>query len=410
MNTWQLNKAEAYLLSKLNAAGLDCCLIYLTETGIEKGILDATAPLRDLLLQTGIHDFSSQRQGPESKAMVDCIYFVQGNAVPSTISLYRPKTKKGDPRIWPYGLKKIARGKQVLAFFVVRGDIYIVNLSDESILGLDLSASKQAVQENLVSSESEFTQFIESLTIQYNSNSNDLLFKLRQLSAAGALKAVGTGDTAIGRTIETHLGIDINSSPLPDYKGIEIKSSRGSSNVRSNLFAKVADWDISEFKSSREILEAFGYDRDEGRTKKLYCSVSTQKANSQGLIFDLDLDRKRLDEFIFQNDSRQNICAWRLQSLHDKLYEKHKETFWIKADQIERDGESYFELASVKHTRRPSSLQFDRLLGCGEITMDHLIKLNKANGRCAEKGPLFKITESSVDELFMGRPQLYGLR
>ena len=409
MNTWQLNKAEAYLLGKLNSAGLDCCLIYLTETGIKKGILDATAPLRELLFQSGVHDFSSQGQGPEYKVVVDCTYFVKGNAVRSSISLYRPKTKKGDPRVWPYGLKEIAAGKQVLALFIVNSNVYIINLSNDSILGLGFTSENQVVQESLVSTDSEFTQFIESLTIQYNSNSNELLFKLRQLSASGPLKAIGTGDTAIGRTIETHLGIDINSSPLPDFKGIEIKSSRSSANVRSNLFAKVPDWDISEFKSSREILEAFGYDRDEGRTKKLYCSVSTQKTNSQGLMFDLDLDRKRLDEFILQNDSRQQVCAWRLSTLHDKLNEKHKETFWIKADHVEENGESYFSLASVKHTRRPSTLQFDRLLGCGEITMDHLIKLTKKNGRCAEKGPLFKITESSVDELFMGRPQLYGL-
>ena len=409
MNTWQLNKGEGRLLSKLNSAGLDCCLIYLTPTGMKKGILDATAPLRELLYKEGLHNFSSQKQGPENKVILKCTYFLDGNAIPLKISCYRPLTKKGDPRLWPYSLNKIASENHVLALFVVKGDIYIINLSQDSMLGLDLSNSHQIIQESPASYNSEFTQFIDSLTLDYNQASNELLHKLRQLAMNGPLSAFGTGDTAIGRTIETHLGIDINSSPLPDYKGIEIKSSRSSSKVRSNLFAKVADWDISKLKSSREILEAFGYERDDGKTKKLYCSISTQKPNSQGLIFDLDLESERLNEYIQREKVKGSVCAWRSSSLHDKLYEKHKETFWITADEVENNSERFFKLTSVKHTRRPSSLQFDRLLGCGEITMDHLIKLNLSTGKCTEKGPLFKIAESSVDELFLGQPQVYGL-
>ena len=46
-------------------------------------------------------------------------------------------------------------------------------------------------------------------------------------------------DTAIGRQIESLLGIDMNASKLPDYKGIELKSFRSKRpSIKKNLFCK----------------------------------------------------------------------------------------------------------------------------------------------------------------------------
>jgi hypothetical protein len=87
------------------------------------------------------------------------------------------------------------------------------------------------------------------------------------------LPALLNADTAVGRTLEAALGIQINSSKKPDYKGIELKSFRNKRDNRKNLFAQVPDWELSKFKSSAEILDAFGYQRQQDF--KLYCTVST---------------------------------------------------------------------------------------------------------------------------------------
>ena len=60
---------------------------------------------------------------------------------------------------------------------------------------------------------------------------------LNKISAQGPIPALLQADTAIGRTLETLLGIDINSSKKPDYKGIELKSYRDKKGNRKNLFA-----------------------------------------------------------------------------------------------------------------------------------------------------------------------------
>ena len=49
---------------------------------------------------------------------------------------------------------------------------------------------------------------------------------LSDVSRKGFIKTMRPGDTGVGFTLETLLGIEANSNKAPDYKGIELKSSR----------------------------------------------------------------------------------------------------------------------------------------------------------------------------------------
>ena len=178
-----------------------------------------------------------------------------------------------------------------------------------------------------------------------------------------------------------------------------------SKETRATLFACVPDWNLSALKSSRTILDTFGYERNEDF--KLYCTISTRRANSQGLQFEVREADRWLREFCAR-DPVKEVCIWRLDKLHQRLEEKHAETFWVKAKSIRLRDTEWFQLESVTHTTRPSLQQFDRLLTDGTVTMDHLIK-RKANGRVSEKGPLFKVERRRIAELFLGEPRHYSL-
>jgi hypothetical protein len=219
---------------------------------------------------------------------------------------------------------------------------------------------------------------------------------LNKSAAQGLVPAMLKADTAIGRTLETLLGIDINSSKKPDYKGIELKSYRDKRGNRKNLFAQVPDWNLSKFKSSAEILNNFGYNR--GDDFKLYCTVSSLVRNSQGLMLKMDSKVNQL----LENSDKSNVgdfIVWGLETLHKRLLEKHNETFWIAADSKTIDGKEYFQYKKVEHTKKPIVSQFDILLEQGIITLDHLIK-RKPSGSVVEKGPIFKIKPNALDLLF----------
>ncbi len=219
---------------------------------------------------------------------------------------------------------------------------------------------------------------------------------LRKVASSGPMPSMLEADTSVGRTLENALGININSSKQPDYKGIELKSFRSSRTNRKNLFAQVPDWTLSKFKSSAEILDAFGYKRNSDF--KLYCTVSAITRNSQGLNLRLDSDIKQIIE---NSDKPEfgDFVVWTLDNLHNRLHEKHRETFWVEADSTIIGGREHFQYKFVEHTKKPISSQFDLLVDQGIITLDHLIKRNSV-GKVVEKGPLFKIKPKGLDLLF----------
>lgn len=397
MNTRPLGVYESKNLAALNASGCSSVLLFVTETALDKGILDATEPMRRLLKAAAVHDYQAQGQGPANKVIKQAIVLGDSSNSQTNVSLYRPVTKKGDPRLWFSNFKRFASADEVCAVFVQSGTIHLLNLTR--------SKAADALARGI---ETPVIRFLRDAGASANANAKELLLLLTAIAAAGPLKAVCGGDTAVGRSIEAALGIRINSSRNPDFKGIELKSGRStivSKETRATLFACVPDWSLSALKSSRAILERFGYERE--GDFQLYCSVTTQRANSQGLRLRVEDAAAWLREY-YAREPVEEVCIWKLEELHSRLAEKHRETFWVKAKSIQRGGNEWFELHSVTHTTRPSAEQFDRLLVDGAVTLDHLIKRTPSGG-AHERGPLFKVERQRLPELFLGEPRCYSL-
>ncbi len=380
-----LTKIEEDRLKVLTKNSVSLTLIEPTETGLKKSIMDATGPVRNYLKENHFHDYGVQLQGQENKINIQGLIYEQFKVFKSNISLYRPNTKKGDPRIWLSGLTKHANANDIFVLVCFDGIIHAFNLTQLPIDKLIESAITNPLRE-----------LVEEISGKVNAISNELLLKLKKIARDGAISSMVDADTSVGRTLETALGIAINSSKQPDYKGIELKSFRSKRGNRKNLFAQVPDWSLSKFKSSAEILDSFGYWREQDF--KLYCTVSSITRNSQGLSLKMDNDIKQLIE----NSDKTNIgdfVIWTLDKLHQRLLEKHRETFWVEADSTIINGKEHFQYTKVEHTKRPITSQFDILIEQGIITLDHLIKRN-SKGKVVEKGPLFKIKPKGLDLLF----------
>lgn len=385
-----LTEDERKRLAKLTQLSVDVTLFQPTAVALGKAIIDATMPVRGFLKDKNIHDYSEQGLGrKEHGVLIPAILVQEDRLIPSSASLYRPKTKKGDPRIWFSGLPTFAAPNDIIAIAHHENQLILFNLT-RSDIGSIVTTAPQSV----------LAQWITTLAREATSISDELLTKLRAIAARGLLRSVmdQRADTAIGRTVEHSLGIAMNAKKEPDYKGIELKSfKRTAKENRKNLFAKVPNWEISKFKSSDEILDNFGYYRED--TLKLYCTVSTQSVNPQGLY----LRVKDSDGILNEHSSRRDIAAfasWYLEDLRKQLSEKHAETFWISAVRHEVNGVDHFELIDALHTKSPILSQFDILLEQGDITLDHLIKRPPQKRRAQEKGPLFKINSKGLGLLF----------
>ncbi len=381
----QLTALEISRIKLLTEKSVELCLIEPTATGLLKSIMDATGSVRTYLKRNNIHDFELQRQGQENKVQLVSFLIDSNKLITSVASLYRPNTKKGDPRIWFKGLGAYSNANDILGIIAFEGKLYVLNITQLDFSKLIESKTSNPLQD-----------LVNEINNIANEVADELLLLLSRIAARGPVPAMLKADTAIGRTLETLLGIDINSSKKPDYKGIELKSYRDKRGNRKNLFAQVPDWSLSKFKSSAEILNTFGYER--GKDLKLYCTVSTLVRNSQGLKLKVDNEIKQLIE----NSDKANVgdfVVWGLEMLHKRLLEKHNETFWIAADSIIIEGKEYFQYKNVEYTKKPIVSQFDILLEQGIITLDHLIK-RKDTGTIVEKGPIFKIKPNALNLLF----------
>ncbi|KAF5076399.1 MvaI/BcnI restriction endonuclease family protein [anaerobic digester metagenome] len=380
-----LTESEQNKIKALTKNQVSLALIEPTSTGLKKSIMDATGSVRSFLKENNIHDYDLQQQGPENKVVIKADIYSDFSIISSYASLYRPITKKGDPRIWFSGLTKVALPNDIVAIVFYNSKFHVFNLTQLDVERLLYTSIHNPLKE---------------LISEINSNANrvafELLEMLRQVARLGPIPSMLEADTSVGRTLENALGISINSSKQPDYKGIELKSFRGSRKNRKNLFAQVPDWQLSKFKSSAEILNSFGYKRKDDY--KLYCTVSAIARNSQGLSLRLDSDIKQIIENS-DNPEIGDFVVWTLDKLHNRLHEKHKETFWVEAESIVIDGREHFQYKFVEHTKKPISSQFDILVDQGIITLDHLIKRNSA-GKVVEKGPLFKINPKGLNLLF----------
>mgnify|MGYP000290750469 CR=1 FL=1 len=103
--------------------------VEITPTGLGKGILDSTAPMRAYFLENGIHNYEEQLQGQEYKQIKTACILTDTTQFITKASFYRPNTKKGDPRMWIYGFGSYTIGNDIHVLFWHDGCLYSINIT-----------------------------------------------------------------------------------------------------------------------------------------------------------------------------------------------------------------------------------------------------------------------------------------
>ena len=368
-----------------------------TPTALQKSIIDATEGVRTALRRAGIHDFDSQETGPEHKKIVPAELFSRGTHHRVRISLYRPETKDGDPRLWISQLGDVVAPHNLLAVVPVKGAVVVINVSDP--------ATRDALQDP----KSELRVSLQHSISDSRADGTEVLAALREIASRGWIRAFRTGSTSVGMTLERALGVTPNAAQAPDFNEFEIKAKvidartyePIDSVTRHTLFARVPDWDISPVKSSKAIVVRHGYPSHRPHEqRRLYCTVSATNSNSQGLQFRVDERTGHLIEYATHGPhANLDTAVWRRHSLETKLEEKHRQTAWVFAHERGKGALRQFRYVVAKLTWKPRTDALMNLLRAGVVTMDHLIK-QRDTGAASEKGPLFKIGPADFHLLF----------
>jgi len=363
----------------------DVAFLVPTRTGLDKGYCDAHQSIRVLFERTQFHDYENQEQANIRK--VTAHFLTSENSFENTVSLYRPQSKSGDPRIGIYGLKKLAKANNLIALIVIKQELFIINCSDSASLNYALEVG------------------LPKITVVSSDVSNELLHKLMVVANKGFIRTLTGADNGVGLTLENQLGIPPNSSQKPDFRGIELKATRVNEKLskknRNNLFACVPNWSLSPSAPKEAFIKKRGYIDKKGRLA-LQHTISA-KPNSLGLYLDIDYINGHLKQMFINtkvNDfNAEHDTTWLLDELKKRLINKHKETFWIKAVSQGTGNYEQFHYVEAEHTMNPYISKFETLIETGIITMDYSMHI-KASGAWRDHGFLFKLKSNSLSSLF----------
>lgn len=382
-----------------------------TETGLSKGILDAVKPVRDFLKDAGLHDFALQDQGMDNKVLLDGCIITETATIQTPISLYRPNTKTGDPRIWFFKLNQYILPWSLLAIVTDGYTIYAFDCSTDVLKNPETNVILARCN-----SDSNLTPF-----------ENALLDHLREISQKGWIPSVKHGDTAVGMTLEHELNIPPNSDHGPDWNGIELKCQRVGSNRRHVLFSEKPDWELSAY-DERGLLDTFGYWDEKNRRTSLYATIYGHHRNPQGFILK-SLESE--DEMTVQYESAdgtsivEEVTVWKMEKLRAHLRHKHAHTFWIEAESRRVSGKEEFHYITATLTRNPAYMQLENLICQGHITQDftmHLVPKTEKHQlsldipeedrqlfNCRDHGFIWKSDSTGMQMLF-GSGEKYNLQ
>jgi len=238
---------------------------------------------------------------------------------------------------------------------------------------------------------------VDSETFSADATLLELLTKFDQIKELGWIDAMRSGDTGIGYTFESLLGIKENNDKTADFKGIEIKCKRSKEvgtpdSTKINLFQEGPVWFTKA--SAKERIRIIGKEGNDG----LYSCFSqlTTNPNNLGLFLDIIGSQNKIDLRKDQNA----LGYWLFEGLEHRLAEKHSRTAFIKARTRNANSNTQFLYDEFVYCDRPSITRFVDLVSHRNIVFEFIMS-EKPNGSIRNHGYPWRLIRSEfLDQLF----------
>jgi hypothetical protein len=220
--------------------------------------------------------------------------------------------------------------------------------------------------------------------------------KLERVKQMGYVLSLRKGNTGIGYTLETLLGIAENNIKLPDFGTIELKSKRKNASTPVTMFTfNKAVWKIKQI----DAIKTYGYKDTSGR-QALYCFVSS-KPNPQGLY----LKTTNVSLQMYHNDGTL-IAEWQADNLEETFRKKMPALLLVQAEaRINSDQKEEFFYDQAYILSEPSGNKLLDMISNDEILVDVRMHIN-LRGSVRNHGTAFRTDESKLINCFTKKESL----
>lgn len=232
--------------------------------------------------------------------------------------------------------------------------------------------------------------------------------KFLSIEKQGWIKTLRNGASGIGYTFELLIGKTEENFPIPDYNGIEIKTSRRTSWGKIHLFHATPDGDF--LFPIKDIIKTLGYpDKDYPEYKVFYAITNTKKYTYIGCNKKIKLmvDRKKGKVYLVAKnkyDKDYNLyISWSFDMLRQRVNLKLKYLAIVKAASKKINGVEYFKYNQIKYYKLKNFDTFIDLIEAGIIDVAFTVgiyKKGKRLGQTHDRGTLFTINEKNIEKLY----------
>jgi len=224
----------------------------------------------------------------------------------------------------------------------------------------------------------------------------ELLDHFDRVSSMGWIRSMRSGDTGIGYTFETLIGLKENNDKSADYKGIEIKCKKtkisGTGSGKINLFQQAPVWAKKE--TAIERIKRIGKLEDDGHYS-CYSQITTTPNNLE-LALKPNHEKNQIDLI----KAFEFLGHWPNDVLDARLQEKHNRTIFIKADVKASTEGQQFRYKEVVYCERPSIEKFIELVQTRQLVFEFLMS-EKPRAKVRNHGyPWRLVNEDILSELF----------
>ena len=218
-------------------------------------------------------------------------------------------------------------------------------------------------------------------------------------SNKGFVHSLRKGNTGIGYTFESLIGLNETNIPIPDIGGrLEIKTTRKDSSSLVTLFTfNRGVWQ----KNQRDIIKEFGYQDEKGRWA-LKSTVFYKKANSIGLSLVLDEDRSVIRLMSTNNDL---LAEWDIYVIVGVFSSKLSRLLFVLADRRIVEGVEEFHFNEAYLLTKPNPRNFLDAFRNSLVGIDLRMHL-KENNSVRNRGTGFRMQEKNMINLYSDKRRL----
>ena len=244
-----------------------------------------------------------------------------------------------------------------------------------------------------------------------NENINVLIKQFTKISRKRWIHSTGNGHGNVGMTFEHELGKKLDDKYLPDYLGIEIKTTTRFSRFPISLFSVSFENRDENYPEIKRLIEHYGhYDSDIPDKKVLFKKIRCNKKSSlinNRFRFQLEVDFEKKRLYLCVYNILGNLCDRFSYISFDRLKEhletKLKYLAIVKASKKFKDNQYYFRYYKLAIYTLKNFDIFLKLLEEGIIITSLIGRINKSGdsiGKYANKNLVFQINKKDIYQLF----------